>query len=218
MRLMGMAGQLAAAATLIVSAGVRMAIEGAPQANSAPPPPRTQLSPALQNQQIQEQTGLENPWDVRSLLASLSKDDDQLGPVLNQLNPQQWSNQKGAPTTYILLLQTAQQQWRDLVVSTKLLSQKTESLPLALDLYFRLESLDVPARTLADGARKYGDRQTAEKLAQLLANNFQKRESLRNYLRDLSISTEQNFKIADEEAQRCRGMISKEPPPKKTRK
>jgi hypothetical protein len=43
---------------------------------------------------------------------------------------------------------------------------------------------------------------------------------LRDYLRDLAASTEQNFKIADEEAQRCRGMISREPAPaaKKYRK
>ena len=37
-------------------------------------------------------------------------------------------------------------------------------------------------------------------------------QKFREYLRDLSVQREQECKIADEEAQRCRGIISKEPP------
>jgi hypothetical protein len=55
-------------------------------------------------------------------------------------------------------------------------------------------------------------------LSQLIAHNFNNRERFRGYIRDLAASTEQNFKIADEEAQRCRGMISKEPASKKLQK
>ena len=160
----------------------------------------------------QQPAGLENSWDVRKILANLSKDTDQLKPVIDNLKPQQWSSQKGASSTYILQWQTAQRQLNDISVTNKLLAQKTESLPLALEDYFRLEALDVTARSLEEGTRKYGDRAAADQLSQLIARNFNNRERLRDYLQDLATSTEQNFKIADEEAQRCRGMISKEPP------
>ncbi len=170
-----------------------------------------QQQPAMNQQKAQAESGLENPWDVRSIITSINKDAAKLRPLLAQLNPQQWYDQKGAPSTYILQLQTAQRQVNDIDVTTKMLSEKTEDLALALDEYFRLEALDFSARSLAEGARKYGPRGQADQLDALVAGNFANRQGLRQYLKDLSTSLEQNFKIADQEAQRCRGIISKEP-------
>lgn len=127
------------------------------------------------------------------------------------MNPQQWYDQKGAPSTYIVQWQTAQRQLNDARYAMRQLGQKTESLPLALDAYFRLEALEVTTRAVAQGAERYGPRATADKLDALIAQNFNSRERFRDYIRDLAQSVEQNFKIADEEAQRCRGIISKEP-------
>jgi hypothetical protein len=149
---------------------------------------------------------------LRNILAALVKDNEQLQSLIAQLTPQQWYEQKGAPSTYILQWTTAQRQVKDVVIATRLLSQNTESLSQALDTYFRLEALDTSARSLHDGARKYADRATADKLDELIARNFTNRERFRNYLLDLASSKEQDFKIADAEAQRCRGMISKETP------
>jgi hypothetical protein len=159
----------------------------------------------------QQPAGIENPWDVQAIIASLNKDIGTLKPILDNLSPQQWYDKKGAPSTYILQLQAAQRQLNDVVVTNELFTRKTDSLPLALDDYFRLEALDVTTRSIEEGARKYGDRATADKLAQYIGRNFSDRERLRDYIRDLATSSEQNFKIADQEAQRCRGMISKEP-------
>jgi hypothetical protein len=159
----------------------------------------------------QPATGLETPWDVRQILSELTAQTNQLKPLLAQLNPQQWAD-KGASTTYIVQWQTAQRQLDDVLVSTQRLSQKTDSLSLALDTYFRLEALEVTARSLDEGVARYGQRAMADRLAACVAHSFDGRQRLRDYLEDLAASTEQNFKIADEEAQRCRGMISKEAP------
>ena len=59
------------------------------------------------------------------------------------MDPQQWFKLKGAPSTYIIQWQTAQRQLSDVEITTNLLSQKTDSLALALDTYFRLEALEV---------------------------------------------------------------------------
>lgn len=155
--------------------------------------------------------GLESPWDVRKILADLSTQTTQMKPLLAQLNPQQWAD-KGASSTYILQWQTAQRQLDDVLISTQRLSQKTESLSLALDTYFRMEALEVSARSLEEGVQRYGSRALADRLNAYVAHSFDSRQRLRDYLQDLAASTEQNFKIADEEAQRCRGMISKEAP------
>ena len=165
----------------------------------------------------QPPSGLETPWDVRKILTDATAQASQLRPLLPQLNPQPWV-QKGASSTYILQWQTAQKQLDDVLAVAQRLSQKTDSLSLVLDTYFRMEALEVTARSLDEGAQRYGARAVADKLAAYVANSFDSRQRLREYLKDLALSTEQNFRIADEEAQRCRGMISKEAPARSKKK
>jgi hypothetical protein len=184
-------------------------------AEQTPPQPPVVNGEAAGQSSPQKQAvvaqGLETPWDVRKILSNLDASNGQLKPLLSQINPQKWSEENGAPSTYIAQWQTAQQQVNDVLTVSKQLASKTEDLPLAIDTYFRMEALEVSTRSLNEGLQKYGDRALAGKLARILAQNFDSRERFRGYLRDLAVSTEQNFKIADEEAQRCRAMISKEP-------
>ncbi len=165
-------------------------------------------------------SGLQTPWDVRKTIADLQRDALQLQPLLAQINPQTWVDKKGAPTTYILQWQSAQQQLNDLITTSKLFAQRPESLSQALDIYFRLESLETGERSLTEGVQHYDTRQLADKLNALISQNFTNREHLREYLRELATSTEENFRIADQEAQRCRGMLSQQglPPARKVRK
>ncbi|HEX8922376.1 MAG TPA: hypothetical protein VF766_12950, partial [Pyrinomonadaceae bacterium] len=60
------------------------------------------------HQQALAESGLENPWDVRKIVADLLNGSEQLQPLLRNLNPQQWYDKKGAPSTYIIQWQTAQ--------------------------------------------------------------------------------------------------------------
>lgn len=155
--------------------------------------------------------GLETPWDARQMLEDLGGDNEQLKPLLSELNPQAWYDDKGASSTYIVQWHTAQTEVNDVIAVAKALGQTPQNLTQALDLYFRLEALDMNSRSVLEGAEKYGARAQADKLAMLIARNFNSREHFRDYLRELVQSREANFKIADEEAQRCRGMISKDP-------
>ncbi len=191
--------QAAATAWLTLAAVVPATVEGQ-QSGVAP---RVE-APAL--------AGLENPWDARKIIADVQKDTAQLQPLLSQINPQTWVDQKGAPTTYLVQWQSAQQQSNDLLAITKIFAQKTESLSQGLDTYFRLEALEVTERSLAQGAQQYDSRAQSDKLNMMIAHNFANRERLRNYLRDLATGTEQNFVIADQEAQRCRASLSRNPP------
>lgn len=203
-----------------LSAGI-CAMSAAAQ-QTAPPKPgannAASRSSVLSNQQAAAESGLENPWDVRKIVTDLLARSEQLQPLLHNLNPQQWYDKKGAPSTYILQWQTAQRQLNDVKYSTGQLQMQTESLSAALDLYFRLEALETTTRSLAEGAVRYADRSSADKLNALIAENFNSRERLRDYLRELATSAEQNFKIADEEAQSCRAAMSKQTASKKSKK
>lgn len=155
--------------------------------------------------------GLQAPWDIRQMLNALNAQNEKMKPVLEQMHPQQWLD-NGAPPAYISQYQEARSRMDDVIRAVKSLSQQTDSLSAALDTYFRMESLEVSARSVYECVKKYGERSSAEQLSALIAQNFDNRRKFREYLQDLSTQREQEFKIADEEAQRCRGMISKESP------
>jgi hypothetical protein len=167
-------------------------------------------APAPSGELIPKPAGLESAWTVRTILDELLKDNEKLEPLLAQMNPQEWVTKKGASDVYIQQWQVAHNQLKEVIAASKLLAQKTENLPLALDDYFRLEALEVTSRSLEEGVTRYGDRFTADQLGGLIARNFSRRERFRDYIRDLAASSEASFKVADEEAQRCRGIISKE--------
>ncbi len=172
-------------------------------------------APAPSNQNLPAIAGVESAWDVRPIIESLITDNQQFQPILSNLDPQDWAS-RGASTVYIQQWQQALQQTKDIINTSKMLLLKTDSLSLALDDYFRLEALEITSRSLEEGVRRYSDRAIADRLNALMAHNFTSRQRFRDYIRDLASTTEQNFKVADAEAQRCRGMISKEPAPKKT--
>ncbi len=155
--------------------------------------------------------GLESAWALHGILDELLKDSGPFDTLLGQINPTDWVNKQGASEVYIQQWQTARTQLKDAVATTKVLAQKTESLPLALDNYFRWEALEVTARSLSEAVTRYGSRSQADQLNGLIARNFSRRERFRNYILDLSANAELNFKVADAEAQRCRGIISREP-------
>ncbi len=160
-------------------------------------------------------SGVQTPWDVRTIIDGLIKENSEFQPVLAAIHPEDWIS-KGASPVYIQQLQQARQQTSDVVITSKMLAQKTDKLSLALDEYFRLEALDITARSLEEGMLRYSDRASADKLSAFIAHNFGARERFRDYLSSLATTQEENFKVADQEAQRCRGIISREPAPCKS--
>ena len=156
--------------------------------------------------------GLQAPWDIRQMLADVNAQNEKLKPLLDQMHPQQWLD-NGAPPTYASQYIDTRSRLVDVVRSVSNLGRHTDSLSAALDSYFRMEALETVSRSLVECIRKYGEHTTADQLSALIVKNYTTRQKFRDYLRDLSVQREQECKIADEEAQRCRGIISKEPPP-----
>jgi hypothetical protein len=174
----------------------------APQAQQSVPTPPSSQVPAPQ--------GVQAPWDVKRMLMELNSENEKLQPLIARMHPQQWLD-NGAPPAYASQYLDARTRMDDQIRAVKRLSLQTDNLSIAIDTYFRMEAFEIVARSLGECIRKYGDRDMAEELSQLIALEFTNRQKFREYLRDLSTEREQEFKIADEEAQRCRGMISGEP-------
>jgi hypothetical protein len=170
---------------------------------------------AVYAQQQQPVTGVETNWDARRLVSAALKADQDLRPILASLNPRDWYENKGAPSTYTLQWQSAQDQVKYVETAGNSVLQKVDSLPPLIELYYRMESLELTARSLNQGAQQYAPRPDAEKLDRWVGQAFDARRRMREYIEDLATSLEQNYKIADEEAQRCRGSITRVPASKR---
>ncbi len=70
-------------------------------------------------------------------------------------------------------------------------------------------TLEVVLTSLVDGARKYQNPALADLLRSLMNENSASRQQLRQYIVDLAAAKEQELKVMDGEAQRCRQITSK---------
>jgi hypothetical protein len=165
----------------------------------------------------QQQSGVQAEWDISQTLDALSAQAKRLKPILDQLTPQQWIS-KGAPDTYVKQWKNSEDELGYLVDTAKNLEKQPERLTLALETYFRLQSLDMQLRSLVDGVRNYQNPAVGDLLIGVLSENSSNRDKLRQYITDLAVTKEQEFKVVDQEAQRCRGVLSRQPARPATKK
>ena len=159
----------------------------------------------------QTPSGVSAEWDISQTVSALSAQAKRLKPFLDQLTPQDWVS-KGAPTAYVTQWQGAQDDLGYLVDSANALEKQPERLTVALDTYFRLQSLELRLNSLVDGVRRYQNPAVGDLLVGVLGENSANRDKLRQYITDLAATKEQEFKIVDQEAQRCRNVLTRPAP------
>jgi hypothetical protein len=157
--------------------------------------------------------GVTSEWDVRTLLDSLDRQAEHLKPIIDQVKPDTWVN-KGAPAAYVAQWRSAETELRYLLTSSQSLSREPEKLTLALDTYLRMQAMESTLGSLIEGIRKYQNPALADLAQSFMSENSTNRDRLSQYLRDLAAQKEQEFQVADREAQRCRGAILNQPTPK----
>jgi hypothetical protein len=155
--------------------------------------------------------GLPPEWEVQANLAALAQQITALKPLLDSVKPDQWTAQ-GAPEAY-------KAQWKSVVDeigyvgrTSGELSNDPERLSLALEMFFRLQSVDQMAESLNGGIRKYQSPELADRIRERLSGTSAVREKIRQYIVLLATVKEGQFKVMDEEAQRCRGALSRQAP------
>jgi hypothetical protein len=154
--------------------------------------------------------GVSAPWDTSKDLASLIEQAERLNPILEQLTPVQWEA-KGAPATYTTQWRLARNEVGYLIGAAQALRKQPERLTLALETLFRLQAVEAQVNSLVDGVRRYQNPAVGELLVSVVGANANNRDQLRQYVSDLAQTKEQEFKIVDTEAQRCRGSLVQAP-------
>jgi hypothetical protein len=156
--------------------------------------------------------GVASEWDARKLIDALSAQAQHLKPIVDQVNPSDWQS-KGASETYVAQWNSTQAQLKYLIASSEAFSRQPERLPLGMDVYFRMQSVESTLASLTEGVGKYQNPALASIMQSVIAENGTNRDRLRQYLVDLATQKEQEFQVADREAQRCRAALLKQPAP-----
>ncbi len=154
--------------------------------------------------------GVSAPWDASQAAITLAEQVEKLLPVLQQITPQQWQS-KGAPSAYSAQLQSVRNEIGYVGNAARSLAKQPEKLTLALETYFRLQAVETQVSSLVEGTRKYQNPAVGDLLFSVLAANYANRDQLRQYITDLAGTKEEEFKIADQEAQRCRNTLTRQP-------
>lgn len=162
-------------------------------------------------------SGIAPEWEVRKNLEALAAHSQRLEPILDQIRPQEWISQ-GAPEAYIAQVKNTREQLQALAYSAGKLVKEPDRLTAALDAFFRIEALEAMLRSLGAGVRKYQNPALADLLQSAVAEGTTHREKLRQYIIELAADREQQFKVVDQEAQRCRAILSRQPAAKSERK
>jgi hypothetical protein len=92
------------------------------------------------------------------------------------------------------------------------LGRQPEKLSAGLDLYFRLHALDMMLVSMQEGIRKYQNPAIADMLAAVAAEKSGQRQGFERFLIELAAQREQQIVLMDNEAQRCRGVLSRQAP------
>jgi hypothetical protein len=154
--------------------------------------------------------GVASEWDVRKLLDSLDLQAQHVKPIIDQVKPETWVA-KGAPKAYVTQWTAAQAELKYLLGSSEALSKQPERLTLALETYFRMQALESTLSSVTEGIRKYQNPALADLMQSVVTENSSNADKLRQYVQDLAAQKEQEFQIADREAQRCRETLVKQP-------
>ncbi len=120
--------------------------------------------------------------------------------------------ENGAPETYVQQVKSVQGSMKALLTAASFVAREPEKLPAALDVYFQMERLDVLLSSLREGIRKYQSPDLADMITKTVGQNVIHRDRLRQHIVDVAELHDQEYQIANEEAQRCRATLTKQPP------
>ncbi len=161
--------------------------------------------------------GFETAWEIAPVFTEISAHAGRLGTALDRIDAQAWVK-KGASDTYAVQLDSSRQQTRALATEAKALAATPDKLSAALVVLFRIQGLDAMMASIEEAMRRYQSPADAQALASLAAENGANRDRLQNYIVNLAGEREQDLKVMDEEAQRCRSAVTAVPAARTTKK
>jgi hypothetical protein len=147
---------------------------------------------------------------IKAALAGVSQHAARIEPMLRQLNPPDWVA-KGAPQTYVTQWNAALSQIQSIQLDMTNLSQHPDRMPEGLKALYRIGSYHQGLRSLMGALRRYQNPALADLIESVAAEDQSDVDRMQQYLLELASDKERQFNVVNTEAQRCRGILSKQP-------
>lgn len=156
------------------------------------------------------QGGLTTEWNIQQTLKELSAHSRRMLPVLAEVKPEEWL-QKGAPETYVQQSNALRAELAYAAQAADEIASRPDSMGKGIELYLRLDAAETMLNSLIKGIRTYQNPALADLVESVALEGDTARSRYRNYLIELANNKEAEFKIADQEAQRCRTQLIRQP-------
>ena len=156
-----------------------------------------------------QQPGISNEGDVRKTLAAIETHSQRLATFLDEIQPRNWAS-NGVPAGYVTQANSSRNELQAVIASAKSLNRNPENLSDELELLIQVRTLESMLGSLSEGIRKYHNPAIADMLNSAVAENAGNRDRLQGYILELAKAKEQEFRVADQEAQRCRQSLSRD--------
>jgi hypothetical protein len=136
-----------------------------------------------------------------------------LQPMLEGIHAQEWVA-KGAPDAYVSQNKSALEQLAAVQREMAALAQKPDQMAETMRALFRVQAFHRLLATLMGGVRRYQNPAVADLIESVAAQDQSDLDRVEQYLIELAAQKEHELQVMDSEAQRCRGILLKQPPPK----
>lgn len=146
---------------------------------------------------------------ITSIFNGIAQHSARLAPMLEQLKPGDWVA-KGAPDTYVSQLARALDEMHGIEADMSALARRPDQMTDAMKALFRTQAAHQRIASLMGGLRKYQNPALADLIEAVAAEDQGEIAQLQQYLLELVTEKEQQFKVVDAEAQRCRGTLSRQ--------
>ena len=147
---------------------------------------------------------------IKAALAGVPQHAEKIEPMLRQLNPADWVF-KGAPQTYVTQWNAALSEIQSIKIDMTNLGQHPDQMSEELKALYRIVSYHQGLRSLMGGLRRYQNPALADLIESVAAEDQGDLDRMQQYLLELATDREKQFEVVNTEAQRCRGILSRQP-------
>lgn len=148
--------------------------------------------------------------EIKAALNGVSEHAGKIDGMLRQLDPAVWTA-KGAAATYATQFQSTLDEIGSIRIEMATLSQQPAVMSGQLKALFRIGSYHQRLRALLGAVRQYQNPALADLIESVAAEDQSDVDRIQQYVTELATDREHAFELVNAEAQRCRGILSKQP-------
>ena len=148
--------------------------------------------------------------DIADVFGRIARNAGQVNPMLEQLRVAEWIS-KGASDTYLTQWESTRTQFTSIQADMAAAAQHPDQMTDGIKALFRVQAAHRMLTSLMGGLRKYQNPALADLIESVAAEDRANEDRLQQYLLELASDKEQQLETMNVEAQRCRGILSRQP-------